>query len=124
MGGEARESRGARAEIGVERPMRRLDSRAKASLHSSLPPLKSRAETNCGLAICPLYPLDKNYYLNQKIPTGILLGCSSSSKGITEFNGHKAIARFSSGYIARFASPSKRIKASYGRPYGHRKGKR
>ena len=34
-------------------PMRRLDSRAKASLHSSLPP-KNRAETSNGLAIRPL----------------------------------------------------------------------
>ena len=37
--------------------MRRLDSRAKASLHS--PTLKNRAETSCALAI---RPLDKDYY--------------------------------------------------------------
>jgi hypothetical protein len=38
--------------------MRRLDLRVKASLHSSLPPLKNRAETSCGLAI---RPLDEDY---------------------------------------------------------------
>ena len=62
-------------------PMRRLDLRARASLHS--PPLKNRAKTSCGLAI---RPLDKDYYHNQQIPPVILLGLSSSSKGIKDSN--------------------------------------
>jgi hypothetical protein len=54
----------------------------KASL-----PLQNRAETCCGLAI---RPLDKDYDLNQQIPQGILLGLSSSSKGIKDSNGQIA----------------------------------
>jgi hypothetical protein len=42
--------------------MKRLDLRAKASLHNSPPP-KNWAETSNGLAI---RPLDKDYYLNQQ----------------------------------------------------------
>ncbi len=63
----------------------RRDLRAKASLHSSLRLPENRAETSYGLAI---RLLDKDYCANQKIPPGILLGLSSSSKGIKDSNGH------------------------------------
>ncbi len=57
--------------------MRRLDSKAKqASLHTPSSPLKkigSRPTTDWRSA----RPLDKDYYLNQQIPPGILLGFSS-----------------------------------------------
>ncbi len=36
-------------------------------------------------------PLDKDYYSNQQIPLGILLGFPSSSKGIKESNGQTAL---------------------------------
>ncbi len=36
-------------------------------------------------------PLDKNYYLNQQIQPGILIGFPSSSKGIKESNSYTAI---------------------------------
>ena len=40
-----------------------------------------------GIMICQL---DKDYYSNQQIPPGILLGLSSSSKGIKDSNGQIA----------------------------------
>ncbi len=52
-------------------------------------------------------PLDTDYYLNQKIPPGILLGFSSSSNWIKKFNGHaRHTARLHGEIlrIARFAS--------------------
>ncbi len=48
------------------------------------PSQKNRAETSCGLAI---RPLDTDNSLNQQIPPRILLGLSSSFKGIKESNG-------------------------------------
>ena len=70
-------------------PMRRLDLRAinKASLHSSPPPQKSghKQQRNNDP------PARQGLLLNQKIPPGILLGLSSSSKGIKDSNGHTAI---------------------------------
>ena len=66
--------------------------------HPLLIPLKNRAETSCGLEI---RQLDKDYYLNQQIPPGILLGLSSSSKGIKDSNGQTAKHRRSNGLTIR-----------------------
>ena len=52
------------------------------------PPQKSGHANSNGVKI---RPLDKDYNLNQQIPPGILLGLSSSSKGIKDSNGHTAI---------------------------------
>ena len=52
------------------------------------PPQKSGHTNSNGVKI---RPLDKDYNLNQQIPPGILLGLSSSSKGIKDFNGHTAM---------------------------------
>ena len=52
------------------------------------PPRKSGHPNSNGVKI---RPLDKDYYSNQQIPPGILLGLSSSSKGIKDSNGHTAI---------------------------------
>ena len=52
------------------------------------PPRKSGHTNSNGVKI---RPLDKDYYSNQQIPPGILLGLSSSSKGIKDSNGHTAI---------------------------------
>ena len=35
-------------------------------------------------------PIDKDYYLNLKIPTGVFIGLSSTSKGIKDSNGQTA----------------------------------
>ncbi len=56
----------------------------KSELPLLAPPPKNRAETSCGLAI---RPLDKDYYLNQKIPPRIFSVFSSSPKGINDSNG-------------------------------------
>ena len=62
------------------------------------PPQKSGHTNSNGVKI---RPLDKDYNLNQQIPPGILLGLSSSSKGIKDSNGHTAMfslpIRFSRG---------------------------
>ena len=65
-----------------------LEGDKQSELPLLTPPLKNRAENRNGLAI---RPLDKDYYLNQQIPPGILLGLSSSSKGIKDSNGHTAM---------------------------------
>ena len=59
------------------------------------PPQKSGHTNSNGVKI---RPLDKDYYLNQQIPPGILLGLSSSSKGIKDSNGHTAIRKSSQSY--------------------------
>ena len=72
----------------VAPPMRRLDVERRYTKRASTPhspPQKSGHTNSNGVKI---RPLDKDYYLNQQIPPGILLGLSSSSKGIKDSNGH------------------------------------
>ncbi len=61
-----------------------IEERAKASLHSSLPPSKKSGRDQLRIGDPPAR---QGPLLNQQIPPGILLGFPSSSKGIKESNG-------------------------------------
>ena len=61
----------------------------------SLPfPSPSKSGIRTAMELITIRPLDKDYYSNQQIPPGILLGLSSSSKGIKDSNGHTAILTY------------------------------